>query len=369
MVFVVDPIESLNPAHDSSVALMEAVQARGHTLLVTTASQLGVHDGRATARCVPLNIRPAVLDNGRWRADGHWFTAGEPRTLALEDTHAVFMRTDPPVDSAYLRATYLLDFVDTRRTVLVNAPAGLRHANEKLFTLQFPDLTPPTLVSASRAEIEQFVDEVGEAVLKPTDLMAGRGIMIMSRSDRNLRSILDSATERGRTQVVVQRFIPDSAAGDRRIILVDGTPVGAIRRVAPQGEFRCNMATGASIHPDDVTDGDQQICARLAPELRRLGLPFVGIDVIGGFLTEVNVTSPTGLRELEALCETPAAEMVLSWVTARIAASGTDPGPAMLPASRQPASVAGGRSRNSPSVPSHPKTLPHRHGMLPHHPS
>jgi len=317
LVFVIDPIATLNAAHDTSVALMESAQARGHRVLVTTMGELGVRDGRATARCTPVTLRPAVLRDGRWSVCENWYATLPVETRVLDDADAVFIRTDPPVDAAYLRATFVLDLVDARNTVMVNAPAGLRNANEKLFSLQFPELCPDTLVSADIAEIVEATRAWGKAVVKPTDGMAGRGIMLLRPDDPNLRSILEAATTRGRDQVVVQRFLPESVDGDRRVIVVDGAPVGVVRRIATGGEFRCNMAAGASVAADAVTARDKEICARIADQLAEQGLIFVGIDVIGDHLTEINVTSPTGLREIDAFAGTRLADTVIAAVERR----------------------------------------------------
>lgn len=323
LVFVIDEIEKLRPAHDTSVALMEAAQLCGHRVLFTTASELGFADGAATARCRTVFLRPAVLHEQRWVTDARWFTAGEPRPYRLDDAHAVFMRTDPPVTADYLRATYLLDLVDTERTLVVNSPAGLRSANEHLFGLHVPQLGPPTMVTANRADITDTVVRWGRAVLKPTEGMAGRGILVLDPADPNLPSILDTATANGRTQVVVQRWLPECAEGDRRVIVLDGTPVGAVRRVSRGADFRCNMATGAAAVADRVTDVDREICRHLAPLLRRHGLYFAGIDVIGDRLTEVNVTSPTGLREIDALSGSNLAREIIRWVESRCATLAT----------------------------------------------
>jgi glutathione synthase len=317
LVFVVDPVESLNAPHDSSVALMEAAQARGHRLLVTTMADLRIQGGHTSAVCTPLEVKPATLRDGRWHAAADWFCLGRREDRVLAETDAVFVRTDPPVDARYLRGTYLLDLVDERHTVIVNAPRGLRNANEKLSALQFPDLCPATVVSADPHEITEVTEAWGTAVLKPTDGMAGRGILLLRPGDPNLRSILEVATVRGRDHVVVQRFLPESVEGDRRVIVLDGSPIGVVRRIAATNEFRCNMAAGATPVADAVTSRDKEICARIAPMLAANGLVLVGIDVIGDYLIEINVTSPTGLREIDALSDTRSAEDVVSWVVRR----------------------------------------------------
>ena len=318
LIFVIDPIGSLRPGHDTSVALMESAQARGHRIMVTTMSALGVRDGRATALCTPVRLRPASLRGLRSHAPEDWYDALPVEPWVLDDADAVFVRTDPPVDAAYLRATFILDLVDQRHTIMINAPAGLRHANEKLFGLRFPELGPATLVSADVPAIIEVTREWGAAVVKPTDGMAGRGIMLLRPEDPNLRSIVEAATTRGRDQVVVQRFLPESADGDRRVIVLDGVPLGVVRRIAEGGEFRCNMATGARVVADAVTARDKEICARIADQLAAHGLVFVGIDVIGEHLTEINVTSPTGVREIDAFAAgTRLSDTVIAWVEQR----------------------------------------------------
>lgn len=314
LLFVIDPVETLNAAHDTSVAMMESAQDRGHRIHVTTMRELGVSAGRAVGVCREVRLTPAELVDGRWRVASDWCAAGPPRRWILGDMDAVFVRTDPPVDAGYLRATFVLDLADT---LIVNAPAGLRNANEKLYSLQFPDLCPDTIVSAEVAEIVGIARDWGTAVLKPTEGMAGRGIVLLRRDDPNLHSIVETATVRGRDQVVVQEYLTAAAEGDRRVIVLDGVPLGVVRRVAGAGEFRCNMAAGAAPVEDTVTARDKEICARLAPRLAADGLAFVGIDVIGGRLTEINVTSPTGVREIDAFAGTRLCDTVIAWVEQR----------------------------------------------------
>lgn len=315
-VFVIDGIADLIPNHDTSVALMEAAQHRGHRVLVTTASELSYGLGEAWAYCTPVTLRPAVLHDEKWLVDPEWFSLGDAQRYRLSDAAVLFMRTDPPVDAAYLRATYLLDLVDESQTLVVNSAAGVRNANEKLFGLHVPELMPPSVVTADRAQLVETVRTWGHAVLKPTDGMAGRGILVLQPDDPNLVSILDSATERGQTQVVVQQWIDGVDAGDRRVIVLDGIPIGVVRRVATGDDFRCNMATGAAPVADTVTDEDRALCERLAPYLELHGLRFVGLDLIGGWLTEVNVTSPTGVREIDALSGTQLAHQIIEWAEA-----------------------------------------------------
>lgn len=314
VLVIADPVAGLNPAHDTSVALMEAAQTRGHTVWTTTAAGLVADGGEAFARCQLTTVEPCHLDRGRWVAPPQWHTLGPSERVALSGFDAILMRTDPPVDDVYLRATYVLDLVDPTKTLLMNDPAGLRNVNEKLFALQVPELGPETLVTASIAEVIDRVSLWGRAVLKPTDAMGGRGILILQDGDPNLVSILETATTRGRDLVVVQRWVDGVIDGDRRVIVLDGRPVGSVRRVACDTDFRCNMATGAVTVADSVTSADERICAALAPHLARQGITFAGIDVIGDLLTEVNVTSPTGIREIDALSGTHLADDIVEWI-------------------------------------------------------
>jgi glutathione synthase len=317
MIVIADPLPTLTPAHDTSVAIMEAAQGRGHRVLVSTEAGLSVRDGRAVARCTPVRVTPAQLADGRWVAPVDWWHAGPAQDVVLSEADTVLMRSDPPVDAMYLRATYLLDYIDPHRTLLVNDPRGLREANEKLFTLRFPGLIPDTLVSGDMRTLADTVQAWGRAVLKPTDAMGGRGILLLRPDDPNLHSALEISTDRGHRQVILQRWIPEAVDGDRRVIVLDGEPVGAIRRVASAGEFRCNMAAGAAVLPDGVSARDKEICDILRPDLARLGIVLAGIDVIGDHLTEVNVTSPTGVREIDALCGTRVAHLIVEHIEER----------------------------------------------------
>ncbi len=320
LLFVADPIEELNAGHDSSVAVMEAAQRLGHHVFVTTASELFYREGDAWAPSRSIRITPAVLQLDHWVASSPWYRATEIAPRRLSDFGAIFMRTDPPVDGNYIRATYLLDLVDPRRTVMVNDPRGIRNANEKLFALRMPELGPETMISAAPAAILEQVAAWGKAVLKPTDAMAGRGVLVLDPADVNLASIIETATSRGTVHVVVQRWIEPEVPGDRRIIVLDGRPIGVVRRVATGDDFRCNMAAGAVTVADVVTDADRALCAALKPHLDENGIIFAGIDVIGGLLTEVNVTSPTGIREIDALSGTDLGGEIVAWIEARVAA-------------------------------------------------
>ncbi len=316
ILLIIDPLHTLNPGHDTSVAIVEAAQRRGHTVYVTTAGTLSIHEGSAAATCELVRVEPAVLDQGRWLTRDNWYRTEPEQVLMLDSFDAVLMRTDPPFDAAYLSATYVLDLVNPEKTLMINSPAGLRNANEKLFGLRVPEVGPATMVTSDVGRIVEQVRVWGKAVLKPIELMAGRGIMILDPDDPNLRSILETSTERGAKRVVVQRWIDEVVSGDRRVIVIDGEPVGAVRRVACGDDFRCNMAAGAVTVADTVNADDRRICRALAPHLREHGLVFAGIDVIGGQLTEINVTSPTGIREIDALSGTDLGGELVGWIEA-----------------------------------------------------
>ncbi len=314
IVIVADPLDGLRPEHDSTVALMEEAQRRGHRLWVTTAERLGVRAGATVASCTQVEVIPVEpAPGGRLARPDWWRAAGEPRTFPLDDADAVLMRVDPPFDAAYLRATYLLDRIDPSRTLVLNAPSGLREANEKLFTLRFPDFIPETVVSADPAELAEVTRDWGRAVLKPTDAMAGRGVLLLRPDDVNLRSLLETATDHGRRHAIAQRWVAPGGE-DRRVVVVDGEPVGVLRRIAAADDFRCNLATGARAEAAPVTPEIRKICDAVAPHLRRLGILLAGLDLIGDRLIEVNVTSPTGFREIEALSGARPAAAVLDLV-------------------------------------------------------
>jgi glutathione synthase len=314
LAFIVDPVPRLDPGHDTSVALMVAAQAQGHEVWVTTIEQLQVAAGQAWAFLQPITLQPMPLVEGHWQVPDPWYALGESVRLPLETMDAVFMRKDPPVSTAYLYATYLLDYVDPSRTLVINHPQGLRAANEKMFALQFRDAIPETIVTQDKQTIRTFVDTKGMAVLKPLGGKAGEGILLLQAGDRNLNSLVEISTQQGQLPVMVQVYLPEAQAGDKRIILLNGEPIGAVNRVPSGAEFRGNMATGGRVVQARLTEREQQICAQLAPTLRKNGLIFVGIDVIGGYLTEVNVTSPTGIREIDRLDDVRLGERVMEWL-------------------------------------------------------
>ena len=316
LAFVIDPLATLDPSHDTSVALMEAAQAAGHGVWVTTADHLSVAGTQAWARLWPTELTPVSLADGHWEAAERWYATGESTLSSLQAMDAVLMRTDPPVTVPYLYATQILDRLDRQRTPVVNAPRGLQAANEKLYALQFGELIPETLVTQDRALVRQFVEQHGEAVLKPLDGKGGEGILVLQAGDRNFNSLLELATKQGREPIVIQTYLAAASEGDKRIILLDGEPIGALNRIPQGDEFRGNMAVGGRVARASITERDRAICAQLAPRLRADGLYLAGIDIIGGYLTEVNVTSPTGVREIDRLEGSRLGKQVVRWLEA-----------------------------------------------------
>ncbi|MBW4645883.1 MAG: glutathione synthase [Goleter apudmare HA4340-LM2] len=314
LAFIIDPIHQLDPCHDTSVALMEAAQTLGHEIWITQANLLSVIEGRAWAFLQRVELVPVQLVEGRYLAVNPWYKLGHTSLTALETMDAVFMRTDPPVNDAYLYATYILDYIDQNKTLVVNSPRGIRGANEKMYALQFTDAIPETIVSADKQLIRKFVEAKGATVLKPLGNKAGEGILFLQSGDRNFNSIVELSTLQGRVPVMVQSYLPAAKEGDKRIILLNGEPIGALNRLSSGSDFRNNMATGGTVAPTEITSREYEICSQIAEKLRQDGLMFVGIDVIGGYLTEVNVTSPTGVREIDRLDGTQLGYQVMQWV-------------------------------------------------------
>jgi glutathione synthase len=306
-LFVMDPLSTIHVDQDSSYVLMLAWQARGGEAWHCGPRDLFVVGDMLYANASRLVVgpRPKVAE------------IVEKRTLPHSELAAIFKRTDPPFDMTYVFATYQLD-VAARDIPVVNAPHALRDANEKMVILRYPDLITPTLVTFDIDRIRAFVAEQGgRAIVKPWDGNGGRGIFVLDESDPNLGVILETSTANGREAVMAQRYIPEIVNGDKRILLVDGEPRGAFLRVPPENDHRGNMHVGASVEPCDMTERDLHICARLRPYLKENGLVFTGIDVIGECLTEVNVTSPTGIQECTTLYGTDIAAEVVDVAIAR----------------------------------------------------
>lgn len=314
IAFIIDPIERLDPGHDTSVALMEAAQEQGHQVWITEAPLLSVVGGKAYGLLRRVELTPVQLVDGHWVVEDLWYEVDEFEQWPLEEMDVVFMRTDPPVTVPYLYATYILDYIDPAKTRVVNSPKGIRAANEKMYALQFTEAIPETIVSQNKAVIRETVERWGSAVLKPLGGKAGEGILFLQAGDRNLNSMVEISTRQGQEPVMIQTYLPAAKDGDKRIILLNGEPIGAVNRIPTGSEFRGNMAVGGRVAQVDITDREREICHQLAPTLRRDGLYFVGIDIIGGYLTEVNVTSPTGIREIDRLNNVRLGHQVMDWL-------------------------------------------------------
>lgn len=288
---VMDPIQSVKYHKDSTLAMLFAAQRRGWTLFYIEQGGLGLRDGKSFAAMRPLQVKAD---------ETAWFELGEPLERALGELDVLLMRKDPPFDMEYIYTTYLLERAEQEGCLVVNRPQSLRDANEKLFTAWFPQCTPPTLVSRDKRLLRSFIAEQGVAILKPLEGMGGASIFKVSRDDPNTSVIIETLTAHGSRFVMAQRFIPEISQGDKRILLVDGQPAPyALARIPAAGEVRGNLAAGGSGVGVPLSARDRWICAQVGPELRRRGLLFVGLDVIGDYLTEINVTSPTCIRELD----------------------------------------------------------------------
>lgn len=288
---VMDPIGSIKIGKDSTFAMLLEAQRRGHRLHYVLPGGLAVRDGHPFARMAPLTVRDDPAG---------WYSLGEPVRRPLNTVQVVLMRTDPPVDANYLHDTQILGLAQAEGVLIVNDPQGLRDLNEKLAALLFPQCCPPTLVSRSAAELRAFIAEHGDTVLKTLDGMGGRSIFRARAGDPNINVILETLTQGDRHLAMAQRFIPEIAAGDKRILLIDGVPVDyCLARVPQGGEFRGNLAAGGRGEGRPLSERDRWIAAQVGPEMKRRGMLFVGLDVIGDWLTEVNVTSPTCIRELD----------------------------------------------------------------------
>ena len=286
-----DPIERINIRGDSTFALLLEAQRRAYPLSYYTPDRLALRDGKVSATVHPLEVRDIAGDH---------FTLGEPRHVDLATFDVVLLRQDPPFDLAYISSTHMLDRIHPR-TLVVNDPSHVRNAPEKIYVTEFPDLMPPTLVTRDLDAIKAFRAEHGDIVMKPLYGKGGEAVFLLAREDLNFGSLYDLFSTMFREPWVVQKFLPAVRQGDKRIILVDGEFAGAVNRVPAPDDLRSNMVRGGVPGATALTDREREICARLGPALRERGLIFVGIDVIGGYLTEINVTSPTGIRSVKNL--------------------------------------------------------------------
>jgi glutathione synthase len=286
-----DPIESVNIDADSTFVLALEAQRRGHRLHHYLPQDMSLRHGRLVALTRPLEVR---------REAGNHFTLGPREAVELARFDVVLMRQDPPFDMAYITSTHLLEHIHPK-TLVVNDPAHVRNAPEKLFVTHFPELMPPTLISSHPEEIRAFRAEHRDIIVKPLFGNGGAGVFHVAPDDENLNALLEMFTKLGREPVIVQRYLPEVRQGDKRVILVDGVPAGAVSRVPAVGEARANLHVGGKAAKTSLTPRERDICAAIGPELKARGLVFVGIDVIGDYLTEINVTSPTGIQEINRL--------------------------------------------------------------------
>lgn len=311
-LFVMDPAETMTPDKDTTFAFLRGALALGHQSYHCLPQQVSLRgaDGFATARPIAVSdTAPHV-------------SLGAPERLALAELDAIFIRKDPPFDSAYLYLTQQLDRVKDR-VLVVNDPRGVRDANEKLFAFNFEQFTPRSLVSASPKEILEFVSEVGgNAVLKPLDGAGGSGVVTLGTGDRNARSLVDIWTHEGKRLAIVQEYQPAVRVGDKRVLLLEGRALGAILRVPREDDVRANIHAGGSVKPTELTAAEQAVVAGVGPKLVEHGLYFVGLDLIGEKLIEVNVTSPTGIQELARFLGRPVEQDVIRWVEAKVQARG-----------------------------------------------
>jgi glutathione synthase len=293
LAIVMDPIRTIKVYKDSSFAMLLAAQARGWELVYLEQSDLYLRDGAAFARARNLQVRDQESD---------WFELGEPYSQPLADLDVILMRKDPPLNLEFLYTTYMLEQAEHAGVLVVNRPEALRNSNEKLFTARFPECCAPTLVSRDPSRLRSFLDEQGDIILKPLDAMGGSSVFRVRVGDPNVSVILETLTDLGQRTAMAQTFIPEISAGDKRILMIDGQPVPyALARIPAAGETRGNLAAGGRGEGVALSERDRWICAQVGPELRARGLLFVGLDVIGDYLTEINVTSPTCIRELDRI--------------------------------------------------------------------
>lgn len=310
LLIVMDPIAQINFYKDTSLALLLAAQARHWQLYYAQLPQLFISEGDAYGQLQPLT----VANNPQ-----QWFTLGEAQTLLLGDMDVILMRKDPPFDSAFLYATYILELAASQGALVVNNPQSLRDCNEKIFASHFPQCCPPLLVSASMPLLKQFYAEHQDVIFKPLDGMGGSRIFRCPPNDPNVSVILETLTQQGSQYIMAQRYIPEIKQGDKRILVVNGEAVPyALARIPAQGETRGNLAAGGLGQPQPLTDRDRWIVSQVAPSLKERGLFFVGLDVIGDYLTEINVTSPTCAREIDKAYNTDIGGLLMNALEAHL---------------------------------------------------
>lgn len=308
---VMDPIAGIKPYKDTTLLLMLAAQKRGWALRYFEMQDLWLRDGIAYGRATPVK----VFDDSK-----HWFELGKPKVVKLGSLDAILMRKDPPFDMDYIASTYILELAQEQGALVVNDPASLRDCNEKAFISWFPQCTAPTLIARDEATLRAFHAEQGDVIYKPLDGMGGRGIFRVAKDGLNLGAIIETLTSNGAHAIMAQQYLPTIAKGDKRILMVDGEPVPyCLARVPQKGETRGNLAAGGTGRPQPLSQRDRWIAAQVGPELIARGLLFVGLDVIGDYLTEINVTSPTCAREIDARYKTDIGAALIASIEQRLA--------------------------------------------------
>ena len=310
---VMDPIAHIKPAKDSTLAMLHAAQERGWELWYLEQSDLALRDGQAIGRARPLQVH---------NDPGQWFTLGAAEALPLASMHAVLMRKDPPFDMEYIYSTYILERAQLAGCLIVNRPQGLRDMNEKVFTAWFPECCAPTLITRDMQDMAAFLQEHGRIVVKPLHGMGGRSIFVLEQGDKNMPVVFETLTDYGQRFAIAQRYLPEIVtSGDSRVLLVDGEAIPfALARIPAAHDNRGNLAAGARGVGRPLNDRDRWLAATIGPRLRDAGMLFVGLDVIGGFVTEINVTSPTGIREIDRQCGTHIAATLITAIERRLAA-------------------------------------------------
>ena len=302
IAFIVDPLENLNPDKDSSIEMMRAAARRGHALFAIESGELQLRTNQVWSKALPLTLTEGPS----------WYRCGPPVQRTLQDFSAVMMRKDPPFDMEYVFATYLLELAEQQGARVFNRPQALRDFNEKLSTARFPELTPPLLVSRQQQTLREFIREQGDIILKPLDGMGGSEIFRVHAQDPNLGVILETMTRHNQRTIMAQRYLPAIAQGDKRVLVVDGKPMPyCLARMPAPGETRGNLAAGGSGHAQPLSERDRVIAEAVAPILKQAGLLLVGLDIIGDYLTEINVTSPTCMREIRDQTGWDTAEAVI----------------------------------------------------------
>ena len=312
LAVVMDPVESINYKKDSTLAMLLEAQQRSYQIFYMLPTDLYLQGTEARARVHSLQVKADPK---------HWFELSAQQDIALSELNVILMRKDPPFDMNYIYATYLLEAAEQAGVLVVNRASSLRDANEKLFALQFPQCTPECLVASSADTLKRFIREYNDVILKPLDGMGGQSIFRVKYDDPNVNVIIETLTEHGQRLIMAQRYLPEIVKGDKRILLIDGEAVPyALARIPGEGETRANLAVGGTAQGQALSDKDLWICQQLAPRLKEMGLIFVGIDVIGDYLTEVNVTSPTCIRELDSQFNLNISAMLMDKIEEKIKA-------------------------------------------------